>query len=137
MDDFESVQPALTTVPVETIYWVIGGLVALLLVAILLIIWRKATAGRREQAAADRMLMFTSFERMRDQGLISEEEYRRIKQKAAERELEEMRRAEKERDAKILEEAAINPDAVRKLLADREAARATAATAAPRAQVAP
>ncbi|MEN6626430.1 MAG: hypothetical protein ABFD69_09405 [Candidatus Sumerlaeia bacterium] len=56
-------------------------------------------------------------DKMRREGLISEDEYKLIKHKAAERELDSMRQqTNADRERQILAEAVINPEAARKLL---------------------
>ncbi len=60
-------------------------------------------------------------ERMRREGLISEDEFKQVRRKAAQRELEAgQKRQQIDLDRQILAEVEINPEAARKLLAPQQ-----------------
>ncbi len=70
-------------------------------------------------------LSVPEIERMKREGLINEEEFKRIKAKAAQRALEQSRRqSNPEHDREILAEVAANPDAALKLLTPEQIAEA-------------
>lgn len=118
----------------EILIWSLFGAGIIICSIIYFIIWRRVLPGRNTQQQSVAGMHFTDVERMRKEGLISEEEYRSIKRKVAERTLAQTKaESDVARDRMILEQAAINPDAVRELIDAKKAARkAEQEAAAPR-----
>lgn len=93
--------------------WIIGACVAVLAVALL---WGPIMKRNVQRQTFSGMTV-QDIEKMRKDGLISEDEYKKIKHKTAERDLDSMRHeTDAEREKQILAEAEFNPDAARKLL---------------------
>lgn len=96
--------------------WVAGASAVFVILFIFAKVW-KATVSHKVANQTFTGMTVQDIDKMRRDGIISEAEYKTIRHKAAERELESLRHKEEaERERLILSEAAINPDAARKLL---------------------
>ncbi|MCE5228971.1 hypothetical protein LLG95_05165 [bacterium] len=92
----------------------VGTVVGVLLIIVAKIMGKSVERRSREPFTG---MTVQDIDKMRRDGVISEEEYKKIRHKAAERELESMRQQnEAEQDRLILAEVELNPDAARKLL---------------------
>ena len=116
--------------------WVLGVTISLMVLFIFWKFWRKVSDRKVRRTGQISGMQFQDIDRMKKQGVISEEEYRSIRRAMANREVQGMAERKKlEEEQQILERAEINPDALRQLLTPEQLAQADhpQAAAQPRA----
>jgi hypothetical protein len=115
-----------------SLYLWIGATIALFFAIIVTMIVKGYFSRRVRNTTFDSGMSFMSIDAMRKQGLISEEEYKAIRRKVADRALADATPKEQsERERQLLKLAAIDPDAVRELLPEEVRARAAAKESEP------
>ncbi len=106
--------------------WVVGVTALLIVLFIFAKFWKAAVSHKVSNQTFLGMTV-QDIDKMRRDGVISEAEYKTIRHKAAERELESSRhKDEAERERIILAEAEIDPDAARKLLKPEQIRKSSA-----------
>ena len=100
---------------------------AVLAILVLLFLMRLARGKSRHSESLPNLMMFSDIEKMKKEGMISEEEYRRIRGRAAEKELARSKEEDRvEREISQLEKVRLNPDMARDLLSEEDLRRAAA-----------
>lgn len=99
-------------------YFYVVGVVFFFCLLLLLIKLFRSKSSASEQ---HNLMMFTDIEKMKNAGLIDEEEYRKIRSRAAHQELERSKEKERiERDLILVDQAKVNPDLAREMLTEEE-----------------
>lgn len=98
---------------------------AVLAILALLFLLRLVRGKSRRSESRPNLMMFSDIEKMKKEGLISDEEYRRIRGRAAEKELARAKEEDRvEREISEIEKVRLNPDLARDLLSEEELRRA-------------
>jgi uncharacterized membrane protein len=110
--------------------YVIAALVIFILLVIFLMIYKPFARNKMKHIRPSGMTM-GDIEKMRKEGLVSEEEYRKIRRKMSEREVGEVRaKANTEMQKALLDQAKVDPEAARQLWTPEELAQIEARQAA-------
>lgn len=105
--------------------WVIGATVAFIALFLTLKIWRAFFSRKVQSIGVETGMRFQDIDSLRRKGLISEEEYKKIRRSLASQESErDTDEREAERTQALMREVAVNPDAARKFLTPEQLAEA-------------
>src|SRR5262249_42227898 len=94
------------------------------IILVVMIVWTIKT-GKKIRKVKPGELTMLSVDEMKKKGLLTQEEFEKVRKRAAERELERIKAAGGSggaQDLLIMQEAMVNPDAVKKLMTPEEQA---------------
>src|SRR5262245_33308331 len=105
--------------------WLIVATLILIFLIILMFLWRAISKNKRRLGGFESAMKFQDLDAMRKKGLLTDEEYKNVRQSLAKRELERgSTEANAERTRKLMMEVAVNPEAARKFLTPEQLAAA-------------